>query len=96
MKCRQCSKHFQWLIDVNIKHAIARRRSSHIYYTKELVIIGEAEFECSGYYDDGRLWDEVVEVRDIDVYGLLSEHVEAVIFDEITRRMEATDDLSIM
>ncbi len=26
MKCRQCGKWCQWLIDANIKHAIARRR----------------------------------------------------------------------
>ncbi len=63
------------------------RRSSHIYYTEELIVVDKVEFECSGYYDDGRLWDEVVEVRGIDVYGLLSGHVEAQIFAEISRRV---------
>ncbi len=100
MECIQCGKEFQWLsddppeepmcakcIDANYKHDVARHRSSHIYYTKELIVVGKAEFECSGYYEDGRLWDEVVEVRGIDVYGMLSDYVEAQIFAEISRRV---------
>ncbi len=66
---------------------LARHQAKQIHYNKELVVIGKAEFECSGYYEDGRLWDEVVEVRGIDVYGMLSDYVEAQIFAEISRRV---------
>jgi len=100
MKCKQCSEQFQWLgdnppeepicpscIDANHKHDVARARSNRVHYYKELVVIGKGEFECSGYYEDGRLWDEEITVNGVDVYGLLSDHTEAQIYEEICRRV---------
>ena len=69
------------------KSDLARHRASQIHYHKELVTIGKGEFECSGYHQDNRLWDEEITVNGADVYGLLSPHVEAQIYEEICRRV---------
>ena len=65
----------------------ARHLAKRIYYSKELVVIGKAEFECSGYYQDNRLWDEKITINGADVYCLISDHVAAQIFAEICRRV---------
>ncbi|MCK4816895.1 hypothetical protein KA005_14085 [bacterium] len=70
---------------------MARSRRNRVHYYKELVVIGKAEFECSGYYDDGRLWDEEVSINGQDVYGLLSDQVEAQIYEEICRRVVSSE-----
>ncbi len=74
-------------IDANYKAGLAMHRAAQIHYHKELVVIGKGEFECSGYYQDNCLWDEEITVNGADVYGLLSPHVEAQIYEEICRRV---------
>ena len=100
MKCPQCGNYYCQVeildndpdicpacVGVNYDASIARHRASQIHYHKELVIIGKGEFECSGYYQDGRLWDEEITINGADVYGLISDHVQDEIFAEITRRV---------
>ena len=70
---------------------MARLRKNRVHYYKELVVVGKGEFECSGYYDDGRLYDEEVLVNGQDVYGLLSDYVEAQIYEEICRRVVSSE-----
>ena len=78
-------------IDANYKAGLAMHRAAQIHYHKELVVIGKGEFECSGYHQDNRLWDEEITINGADVYCLISDHVAAQIFAEITRRVVSGD-----
>ena len=73
MMCISCRKDFEWTADVPYRNPMcpscisdqyesdmARLRARRIHYNKELVVIGKAEFECSGYYFEGGLYDEEV------------------------------------
>ncbi len=66
----------------------ARYRAKRIYYSKELVVIGRAEFECSGYYLEGDLYDEEMMLAGREMYGLLSYNMSERISIEIIRRIE--------
>ena len=66
----------------------ARHLAKRIYYSKELVVIGKAEFECSGYYLEGDLYDEEMMLAGREMYGLLSYNTSERISIEITRRIE--------
>lgn len=70
---------------------LARARSNRIHYNKELVTIGKADFECTGYYEDQRLWDEEITINGADVYGLISDYVQAQIYEEICRRVVSSE-----
>ena len=100
MKCLQCSEWFDWngddppeepicseCISANYEAGLAMHRAAQIHYHKELVVIGKGEFECSGYHQDNRLWDEEITINGADVYCLISDHVAAQIFAEICRRV---------
>ena len=76
-------------IDANYKAGLAMHRASRIHYNKELVVIGRAEFECSGYYLSGGLYDQQIILNGTRVYGLLSNYVNDRIENEIIRRVKS-------
>ncbi|HDY89951.1 MAG TPA: hypothetical protein ENH82_17755 [bacterium] len=67
---------------------LARHQAKQIHYNKELVIIGKAEFECSGYYLEGELYDEEVVMTGREMYGILNTDTLERIGAEIIRRIE--------
>lgn len=67
---------------------MARLRARRIYYNKELVVIGKAEFECSGYYLSGKLYDEEVTMKGNSMVWLLTTEILEQIGNEIIRRIE--------
>ena len=67
---------------------LARHQAKQIHYNKELVVIGKAEFECSGYYLEGELYDEEVAMTGREMYGILNEDILERIGAEIIRRIE--------
>ena len=78
---------------------MARNRAKRIPYHKELILIarasvagvtvGNLEVECSGYYADCDLYDQIVTINGQEVYGLLDENVQYEIEVEIIRRLES-------
>ena len=66
----------------------ARYRAKQIHYDNELVVIGKAEFECSGYYLEGDLYDEEMKLAGREMYGLLNHDIFERISAEIIRRIE--------
>ncbi len=67
----------------------ARYRAKRIYYNNELVVIGKAEFECSGYYLEGELYDEEIKLAGREMYGILyHDDTFERISAEIIRRIE--------
>ena len=90
--CSEC-------IGANYDHDVARHRAKRISYHKELILIarasvagvtvGNLEVECSGYYADGDLYDQIVTINGQEVYGLLDENVQYEIEVEIIRRLES-------
>ena len=102
MKCELCGKPFDWIadvpfahpqcplcIDAGYKHDMARHRLKRITYHKELVVIGKAEFECSGYWLAGALYEQYITVNGQDVYGLLDVYAQDKIEVELMRRIES-------
>ena len=67
---------------------LARHQAKQIHYNKELVVIGKAEFECSGYYLEGELYDEEVAMTVREMYGILNYDTLEQIAAEIIRRIE--------
>ena len=70
---------------------VARHLAKRIYYNNELVVIGKAEFECSGYYLEGDLYDEEMKLDGREMYGmygLFSYNTSERISVEIIRRIE--------
>jgi len=101
MKCPSCGKYYFRVeveggevepcpscIAADHEHAVAKNRARRITYHKELVVIGKGEFECSGYWLDGGLYDQVITIGDQDVYGLLDVYVQDRIEVELLRRIE--------
>ncbi len=68
---------------------LARHQAKQIHYNKELVIIDKAEFECSGYYLEGELYDEEVMLSGWTA-GVCSFNTDTLerISAEIIRRIE--------
>ena len=67
---------------------LARHQAKQIPYNKELVVIDKAEFECSGYYLEGELYDEEVKFDGWEMYSLLTYKELDRISAEIIRRIE--------
>ena len=66
----------------------ARHLAKRIYYSKELVVIGKCEYECSGYYLEGELYDEEIIMTGQEMYGILNHDTLERIGAEIIRRIE--------
>lgn len=66
-----------------------RMRAKRIKYHKELVTVGKGEFECSGYWLSGSLYDQEITCNGQDVYGLLDVYVQDAIEVELMRRIES-------
>ncbi len=67
---------------------LARHQAKQIHYNKELVVIGKAEFECSGYYLEGELYEEEMVMTGREMYGILNHDTLERIGAEIIRRIE--------
>ncbi len=67
---------------------LARHKAKQIHYNKELVVIDGAEFECSGYYLEGELYEEEVVMTGREMYGILNHDTLGRISAEIIRRIE--------
>ncbi len=67
---------------------LARHQAKQIHYNSELVVIGRAEFECSGYYLEDELYDEEVKFGGREMYGILDYGTLGRISVEIIRRIE--------
>ena len=68
---------------------MAIHRAKRINYYKELVVIGRAEFECTGYWLDGTLNDQEITINGTHVYGLLDTCVQDEIDTDKIRRIES-------
>ncbi len=67
---------------------LARHQAKQIPYNKELVVIDKAEFECSGYYLEGELYDEEMMMAGLEMRWNLNHDTVERISAEIIRRIE--------